>query len=168
MFRKGNVGFRCGNRGRNGRSPPFRRRFRRKFLSVRQRCRWQIGICKLAFAIASACALNLYSVYRQLSDFMSERNISLGRCGRFNENAEAKEMACVLSIEPFLQHQLISVMPCGDMHHANCLYKWLTTLGRKKSCPKCNQDVNVLAKVSSLAFFTSGLPFFQTQHNALF
>jgi hypothetical protein len=41
------------------------------------------------------------------------------------------------------------------MYYGPCLYKWLTTLGKRKACPCCNEGVECLAQVSSSTLFLS-------------
>jgi hypothetical protein len=139
------IGIRCRNRRRNGRSQHLRKRVGRSFsndISV---------LCH--FAIAKACALSLYSVHRLLGNFFLENNISFGLCGRFTENTDAERLTCIICLETFKEDSLISTMLCGHMYHGPCLYKWLTTLGKRKACPCCNEGIEVLAQVSLSTFF---------------
>jgi hypothetical protein len=94
-------------------------------------------------------ALSFFSVLRFLPCFFLWRNISFGRCGPFRINTEAQEKTCNICLESFEGDKLVGTKLCGDMYRGLSLFKWLTTDGRRKACPICNQDVEVFAKVSS-------------------
>ena len=51
---------------------------------------------------------------------------------------------CVICAESFATDDVVTVLPCGHMHHSNCILHWLH---RQCTCPTCRFDLHKHAAV---------------------
>mmetsp|Transcript_9109 Transcript_9109/g.15945 ORF Transcript_9109/g.15945 Transcript_9109/m.15945 type:complete len:324 (+) Transcript_9109:150-1121(+) len=45
---------------------------------------------------------------------------------------------CVICAEPFQNNDVVTSLPCGHMHHSDCIMGWLS---RKCTCPSCRYEL---------------------------
>jgi hypothetical protein len=49
---------------------------------------------------------------------------------------------CVICAEAFAVKDVVCQLPCGHIHHSECILKWLDT-SQKDTCPTCRQSISV-------------------------
>ena len=55
------------------------------------------------------------------------------------ENVFATNSTCPICIEDFENCESLRVLPCGHLHHTDCIMPWLTT--RQATCPMCKESL---------------------------
>jgi hypothetical protein len=54
------------------------------------------------------------------------------------ENALPTNSTCPICIDDFEKDEVLRVLPCGHLHHTECIMPWLTT--RQANCPVCKES----------------------------
>lgn len=57
---------------------------------------------------------------------------------RDRSNPAAQHQECGICCDPLVQGVLLTRLPCGHIHHANCVVSWLS---KNNTCPECRYEL---------------------------